>query len=171
MPRMAEVPGGGTVLSIYDENFTVSAGGLAINDLVTLPNSGSYTDKDLEVYFNGQLLEDGIDFDYVGSDPRTQIKVLRTFEENEEIRFRNEFEAVDVYDETIVVGAGGLSAGSTVTLPATETYTDIDLTVYLDGQLLEAGQDYNYVGVAPRTQIQLVIDLLETERLRFRKGS
>lgn len=167
--RMELIPGLDTS-TIYDENYTVSSGGLAINDLILLPNSGSYTDKDLEVYFNGQLLEDGVDFDYEGTAPRTKIKVLRTFNVSDKLRFRTEFDAAEVYDETVVVGVGGLSAGTNITLPNSETYKDVELTVYLGGDLIEVTEDYNYVGSDPRTQIQIIVDLFENERLRFRKN-
>ena len=164
---MREVPGTGTS-GIYDEVFTVGVGGLAINDTITLPNSGTYESIDLEVYYNGQFLEEGQDYSYVGVNPRTQIQVLQAFAEGEELRFRNETDAAEVYDEVIVVGVGGLAGSSLVTLPGLKTYTDKDLKVYLDGQLLEVVEDYNYVGVAPRTQIQTVFDLNEGERLRLR---
>ena len=168
--RMAEIPGLDTSL-IYDESFTVPSGGLVSGDIITLPNSGSYTDKDLEVFFNGQFLEEDVDYEYVGTAPRTQVKVLRSFNEAEKIRFRSEFDAAEIYDETVVVGVGGISAGSNITLPDLETYKDAELAVYLGGYLLEEGQDYNYVGLDPRTQIQITVDLFENERLRFRKSS
>lgn len=76
--------------------------------------------------------------------------------------------SASVYDEVVIVGVGGLSSGSSVTLPSSQTYTGTDLKVFLNGQLLEVVEDYNYVGSAPRTQIQTVFDLNEDERIRFR---
>jgi len=168
MPRMAEVPGSGTD-GIYDETFTVTdVGGLSSGSIITLPNSGQYTDKDLRVFFNGQLWEEGVDYNYVGVAPRTQIQLLRFVDQNEVLRFRVEGDSGAIYDEVIVIGSGGLSAGSLITLPGLKTYNDIDLKVYLNGQYLEVVEDYNYVGSIPRTQIQTVIDLFENERLRLR---
>ena len=73
-----------------------------------------------------------------------------------------------IYDEFITIGVGGLTAGATLTLPSSQTYTDVDLEVSLEGEILDVVQDYNYVGSAPRTQITTVIDLLEGEKIRFR---
>lgn len=72
------------------------------------------------------------------------------------------------YDETVTVPNGGYTPGTVVTLPSSMTYTDIELLVFLDGQLLEVGDDYTYVGTAPRTQIQIIPELFENEKLRFR---
>lgn len=162
--------GGSGSVTIYDEAFTVGAGGLSSGSNITLPNGGTYEDKDLRVYLRGQLWEDGVDFDFVGpSGPgKTQIQLLQDVEEGDTIRFRVQGSAIDIYDETVVIGAGGLVAGSNITLPSAQEYEDTDLQVYLDGHFLEVVQDYNYVGSVPRTQIQTVFDLNEGERVRFR---
>lgn len=156
--------------TIYDETYTVPGGGLSSGSNITLPNSGTYENKDLRVYVNGQLWEDGVDFDYVGAagPGKTEIQILQDLEAGELVRFRVQGTAISIYDETVVIGAGGLVAGSNITLPNSETYDDIDLQVYLDGHFLQVVEDYNYVGSIPRTQIQTVFDLNEGERVRFR---
>lgn len=75
----------------------------------------------------------------------------------------------DIYDETTLMGAP-VTAGVSITLPASETYEDKELKIELNGQLLEAVIDYNYVGSIPRTQIQMTFDLVVGDRLRFKKG-
>ena len=73
-----------------------------------------------------------------------------------------------VYEEVIVVGSD-LPTGGTYTLPNSKTYANKELEVYLNDGFLEEGEDYDYVGVAPsRTQIDVTIPLVATDRLRFR---
>jgi len=72
------------------------------------------------------------------------------------------------YDEVVVVPSLGYLAPETITLPNSQTYIGDELQVFLDGQRLEVNIDFNYVGSAPRTQIQTTFDLLGGERLRFR---
>ena len=164
------VSGGAGGASIYDEVIIAPVGGYAINDIITLPSSGEYEAKDLKVFLDGTFWEEGIDYDYVGVNPRTQIQLKRIVSESEKLRFRVEGIAAAIYDEPVVVPNGGYSAGTNITLPSSKTYADSDLKVYLDGNFLEPLIDYNYVGPATgnRTQIQLVVDLFEGERLRFR---
>lgn len=154
---------------IADETITVPGGGYAINDILTIPNGGSYDDKDLRFYRNGKLLEEGQEFAYVGSAPgRTQVELLEAVGAGERLRFVISGDAALIYDEIVIVPGGGYTAGSNITLPASKTYSDIELQVYLNGQLLEDSIDYNYVGLPPRTQIQTVLDLFPGERIRFR---
>lgn len=75
------------------------------------------------------------------------------------------------YNQTVAVPVGGYASGLTLTLPASGTYLSADLQVLLDGTLLELGQDYNYVGSGTRTQITLLVDLFEGERLMYRVDS
>lgn len=58
--------------NIYDEIITLGSN-ITSGTPVTLPNSGTYTDKDLEVYLRGQRLSPVLDYNYVGSAPRTQV--------------------------------------------------------------------------------------------------
>ena len=64
---------------------------------------------------------------------------------------------VTIYDQSITVGAGGISSGTSVSLPSSQTYTSQELEVYLNGQRVDSVLDYNYVGSAPRTQISFKI--------------
>jgi hypothetical protein len=164
-PRTIQIGGAS---GIYDETYTVGSGGLPVNSIITLPNAGEYESADLKVFLHGQFWEDGVDFNYVGSGTRTQIEILEALNEGDTLRFRVEGSAGSIYDETIVIGAGGLAASSLVTLPNSKTYNDVDLKVFLNGQFLEVVEDFTYVGSIPRTQIQTVFDLEEGERLRLR---
>lgn len=83
-------------------------------------------------------------------------------------RMRDE-QATQIYDETTVIGAGGVTTGSPVTLPNSETYEDEELWVFLNGQTLEAVTDYNYEGTIPRTDVSFTFDLVEGDAVRFRK--
>lgn len=72
--------------SPYDEVHTVvsdASGPVTI----TLPNSGEYTDTELLVELNGQLLRSTIDYNYLGSIPRTQISILRDLTAGWTVRF------------------------------------------------------------------------------------
>ena len=62
---------------------------------------------------------------------------------------------------------GALSANTPITLPASQTYTDVELKVELNGQELEPGIDFTYVGSGARTQIQITFALVATDRLLF----
>ena len=73
-----------------------------------------------------------------------------------------------IYDETLVVGVGGISANTPVSLPSGGTYVSKDLEIYLGGQFLEPSVDYTYVGTGTRTQVEFVESLKEGDRVRFR---
>lgn len=77
-------------------------------------------------------------------------------------------EITHLYDSTYVA-TGSETAGTSITLPSSETYTSTELLVILNDVILELTTDYTYVGSAPRTQIQLTFDLVSGDRLRFRK--
>lgn len=169
--RQAEVS---AIVTIYDATYTVGAGGLPVNSVLTLPNSGNYKSTELRVFLQGQFLEPAIDYTYVGSGAtRNQITMLQALVQGDSIRFRinKSADPLTIYDQTIAVGPGGILSGTSITLPNSTTYYDVELELYLDGQFLQPTIDYNYVGATPpRTQIQLTFDVLETERLRFRLG-
>lgn len=85
--------------------------------------------------------------------------------------------SVTIYDQSLTVvpsGAGAnqingpVTTGASVTLPGAQTYTAIELQIYLGGQRLEPVFDYSYVGSAPRTQVQFTFDLMVGDRLDFR---
>lgn len=87
VPRMVNL-----AASIYDETF-VTPSTITAGTPITLPNSGTYTGIDLEVYFNGAKMTVIYDYNYVGSGTRTQISM--TFDlvagaEPDLIRFRKE---------------------------------------------------------------------------------
>jgi hypothetical protein len=167
-PKMTVVT---TITAIYDETY-VAGSNISSGSLITLPNSGTYTDIDLRVYLNGGFWEPSIDYDYpAGSPPRTQIQVLQDISTGDRIHFRinQSADPFTIYDEIIAVGST-ITTGTAITLPNSQTYTDVELEVYLNGQLLEDVSDYNYVGIAPRTQIQMTFDLIAGDRLRFRSG-
>lgn len=77
--------------------------------------------------------------------------------------------AASIYEQTVTVGPGGISTGTPVTLPSAETYDSTELTVRLNGQLLENVIDYQYEGTVPRTQVSFTFDLVEGDRIVFRK--
>jgi hypothetical protein len=83
-------------------------------------------------------------------------------------RLRTEAGTVSIYDETSTIGVGGLTTGSPLTLPSSQTYTSDELEVYLNGQRMDAVLDYNVEGSPPRTQISWTFDLVENDLVRFR---
>lgn len=168
IPRMQTIITAGISVT-YDEAVTAPIGGFPDGTLVSLPNSETYDSVELKVFLNGSFLEPTIDYDYVSTPPRSQIEILRAdIVEGDRIRFVKQGDLSVVYDQVIEVPNGGYAPGQNVTLPLGRTYIDVELQVYLDGQFLEPGEDYIYIGSAPRTQIQLIPELFETERLRFR---
>ena len=168
IPRMQIIAA--TSGAVYDKTYTVPGGGISAGTPITLPDAGTYEDIDLEVFRGGQFLEPGgIDYNYVGSGTRTQITLTEDLSEGELIRFRVEDAALTIYDETTVVGAGGISTGTSITLPGGGDYVGDDLEVFLNGEFMDQGIDWSTVGAAPRTQIQMTFDLVEGDRLRFRK--
>jgi hypothetical protein len=152
-----------------DETLVVGAGGISSSSTSTIPNGLEYTDIDLEVYLNGQFLEEGQEYSYVGTAPRNQVQWLINLVEGDRVRFRVEGDSVGIYDEVLVVGSGGITTGTNITLPNGGSFdTDIQIELYLAGQFLELNEDYNIVGSTPYTQVQMTFDLVEGDRLRFR---
>jgi hypothetical protein len=96
--------------------------------------------------------------------------VLRSFDESS---------SPTIYDEYLLVVSGSpsnnneitgpINAGVNVTLPNGGQYTDDELMVDLNGQSLENGFDFNYVGTPPRTQVAFTFQLVVGDRLYFRK--
>jgi len=84
-----------------------------------------------------------------------------------------------IYDEYLLVVAsspagpneivGPISAGVNITLPNGGQYTGDELMVDLNGQTLENGFDFNYVGSPPRTQVAFTFGLVVGDRIYFRK--
>lgn len=168
--NQADISIAGEDETIYDETVVVGEGGISSGTPITLPNSGTYTDYDLKIYLNGQFLEESIDYNFVGSSPRTQFSLTSDVLEGDRLHLRVEGIPGLIYDETVVVGEGGITTGTPITLPNSGTYegTD-DLEVYLGGYFLEEAIDYNIgTGSPPYTTISVTFDLLEGERLRLR---
>lgn len=81
----------------------------------------------------------------------------------------DEGSATTIYDQSVDL-VGTLTTGTAYTLPASGTYEGDELEVILDGQTLDSGSDFNFVGAGPtRTQVSFTFDLLAGDRLRFRK--
>ena len=55
---------------------------------ITLPSSQTYESDELEVYINGMRVESLIDYNYVGSIPRTQVSFTFDIIVGDIIRFR-----------------------------------------------------------------------------------
>lgn len=96
IPRGAEEAGGAGV-TIYDSELLVVGanpqtgeilGPITTGTPITLPNSKTYTSEELEVYLNGQRLNDIIDYNYEGTAPRTQISFTFEIIVGDRIRFR-----------------------------------------------------------------------------------
>ena len=80
----------------------------------------------------------------------------------------DEASSISIYDQSVTILGGGLSTGLPLTLPTSQTYSNIELEVYLNGVRLEPIADYSYVGSIPRTQISFTFDLIATDVIRFR---
>lgn len=74
-------------------------------------------------------------------------------------RMVDEAAATTIYDQTLVV-VSDITAGTPVTLPSGGTYTDEELEIRLNGVRMDSGIDYNFVGIAPRTQVSFTFDLV-----------
>lgn len=88
-----------------------------------------------------------------------------------------ESSSLTIYDQSITVVVSGAGAnqingpvitGTSVTLPASQTYTAAELQIYLNGDRLEPVFDYTYVGSPLRTQVQFTFQLEIGDRLDFR---
>ena len=90
-------------------------------------------------------------------------------------RMRDEAVATTIYDNYVDVVASGasgdnqingpVSAGTGITLPASQTYTGAELEIWLNGQRLEDVFDYNYDS---STTVSLTFDLDVGDHIRFR---
>jgi hypothetical protein len=73
--------------TIYDQA-TVVGSTITTGTPVTLPASGTYDSQELEVYLNGQVLDDVVDYNFEGSPPRTQVSFTFDLVAGDRIRFR-----------------------------------------------------------------------------------
>ena len=72
------------------------------------------------------------------------------------------------YDQTYIAIAI-VTAGTSITLPASGTYLSSELNVFLNGQRMSYLEDYTYIGTGTRTQIQFLFDLTTGDLVVFRK--
>lgn len=85
-------------------------------------------------------------------------------------RMVDESAAPVIYDETYTV-ISDITTGTSVTLPASGTYTSEELEIRLNGVRMDSGVDYNLVGSPPRTQVTFTFDLLggtNPDKINFR---
>jgi hypothetical protein len=82
VPRLAVDPG----VALYDQSYSVVAP-ITSGTAITLPASETYTGAELQVFLNGQLLDDTFDFNWVGSPPRTQITMTFDLVIGDVVRF------------------------------------------------------------------------------------
>jgi hypothetical protein len=73
-----------------------------------------------------------------------------------------------IYDQSVVL-VSPVSTGTPYTLPASGNYVGDELEVYLDGQVLDSGSDFTFVGSGTKTQVTFTFDLLAGDNIRFRK--
>jgi hypothetical protein len=73
-----------------------------------------------------------------------------------------------IYSQETAVGST-ITAGTSVTLPASGTYTSDELEIYLNGQRMFVVDDYTLVGSPPRTQVQFTFDLIAGDLVVWRK--
>lgn len=190
VPRMVEIStSSDTLPAIYEKSLVVVASSPSAGEIlgpiftgtpISLPEAKTYHSTELNVYLNGGRVQAGFDYTYVGSLPRTQIQFTFDLEPTDRLDFEidREFSTLglpDIYDESILVKSSGatgdneingpVSAGTSISLPGSQTYNSTELNVYLNGNRLETVFDYVYVGDAPRTQIQFTFDLEPEDRI------
>jgi len=56
--------------------------------IITLPDSETYQDVELWVELRGQLLRPGTDYNFLGTEPRTQIELLQDVKIGDSVRIR-----------------------------------------------------------------------------------
>ena len=176
IPRLTDVSTGGQSIVTLDETTTIGVGGLVASTPLTIPSSGTVDDKlNLEILRNGVIQKadtdtDTGDYTFVQvAAPFTQIQFNEGLLEDETIRFKVASTSLTVYEQSVTITVGGLTAGTAITLPAGREYNDIELQVYVNGQQARVTLDFNYVGATtPRTQITLTDDLREGELVTFR---
>lgn len=83
-------------------------------------------------------------------------------------RLSDETAPPTIYDVSIDILAN-VTTGTSYTLPSSGTYVGDELEIYLDGQVLDSGSDFNFVGSGTKTQVTFTFDILIGDRLRFRK--
>jgi hypothetical protein len=74
-------------VTIYDQTYDVVSG-ITTGVSVTLPSSGTYTGEELEIRLNGVRMDSGIDYNFVGSPPRTQVAFTFDLVIGDQLNFR-----------------------------------------------------------------------------------
>jgi hypothetical protein len=74
-----------------------------------------------------------------------------------------------IYNETLVIGAGGVSTGTPVSLPNSGDYLGEELQVELNSSVVELGSDYEYAGIGVKTEIAFTFDLVQGDEVTFTK--
>lgn len=72
-----------------------------------------------------------------------------------------------IYDESITISSPTVT-GTPITLPTSQTYSNSELEVYLNGVRQEDTYDYTFIGTIPRTQVAFTFDLVSGDIIRFR---
>ncbi len=75
----------------------------------------------------------------------------------------------NVYSETLIIGAGGVSTGSPISLPNSGNYLGGELEVKLNDVIMTVGSEYQYIGTGVKTQIAFLFDLIESDEIVFSK--
>jgi hypothetical protein len=84
IPRMVAEA---SAVTIYDQTYDVVSG-ITTGTSVTLPSSGTYTGEELEIRLNGVRMDSGIDYNFVGSPPRTQVAFTFDLVIGDQLNFR-----------------------------------------------------------------------------------
>lgn len=74
--------------AVYE--MTITPGVLSANTPITLPSSKTYIDKELTIWLNGIKLELGVEWQTVGSPPRTQFSLTMATIASDRIIVRTE---------------------------------------------------------------------------------
>jgi len=83
IPRMVAE----AAVTIYDQTYNVVSG-ITAGVSVTLPSAGTYTSEELELRLNGVKMDSGIDYNFVGSPPRTQVSFTFDLVIGDQLNFR-----------------------------------------------------------------------------------
>ncbi len=83
-------------------------------------------------------------------------------------RMVDESSSPTIYDESVTL-VSPLNTGTPYTLPNSGSYVGEELEIMLDGQVLDSGADYAFVGSGTKTQVQFTFNLLAGDNIRFRK--
>lgn len=161
-----------SIPQVYDASIVVGESGISTGTPIALPDNQTYQQLDLELMLNGSSLTPGIDWNTVGTAPRTSVAITFDLVYGDQLRFRIDTpadQAVFVYDQSILISAGGITAGTGITLPSSRTYEGKELEIILNGQDMEYNVDFVWVGSGDnKTQISFLYDLVENDRVRFR---